>query len=182
MSTPYVGEIRMFGFGRIPSGWFACDGSQQPISQYEALYTLLGTTYGGNGTTTFCVPDLRGAAPIHQGKGAGLSNYVIGQKAGTESITLLSSQLPNHSHAFLASQGAASTPNPGAGVLLGNVAGNNPADTWYYPANANPMPTAVTMAPAAISQDGNGLPHDNCMPSLTVSFCIAWAGVFPSQN
>ncbi len=94
MSTPYVGEIRMFGFSRTPSGWQTCDGSLLPISQYEVLYTLLGTTYGGDGVTTFAVPDLRGRIPIHQGRGNGLTPKILGQLAGTEQITLILNQIP----------------------------------------------------------------------------------------
>jgi microcystin-dependent protein len=183
MSTPYVGEVRMFGFNRIPSGWFSCDGSLKSIASYEVLYTLLGTTYGGDGQSTFGLPDLRGSVPIHQGQGlGGLSPYVLGQAGGTESVTLNSQQLPQHNHPFLASQGAATTPTPGPTLMLGNVAGNTPPDVWYYPANANPLPTIAPMASTACGLDGNSLPHDNCMPTLAVSVCIAWAGVFPSHN
>ena len=105
MSTPYIGEIRMFGFGTrgAPNGWQGCDGSLLPISEYDALFALIGTTYGGDGQVTFGVPDLRGRLPIHQGTGPGLSTYVIGQKAGTETVTVLPTQMPAHTHPILVS-------------------------------------------------------------------------------
>lgn len=98
MGTPFIGEIRLFGFGRTPQGWQACDGSLLQISEYEPLYVLLGTAYGGNGTSTFAVPDLRGRVPVHQGQGPGLSNYVLAQRAGTETVTLTDLQMPAHTH------------------------------------------------------------------------------------
>ena len=121
MSTPYIGEIRMFGFGRTPIGWQACDGSLLPISQYDALFALIGTTYGGDGQNTFAVPDLQGRLPIHQGQGQGLSNYVIGQRAGTESVTVLPTQMPAHSHVMVATTGASTAITPGPTLLPGTV-------------------------------------------------------------
>jgi microcystin-dependent protein len=176
MSTPYVGEIRLFGFPRIPTGWFACNGDLYAISDYEALYSLIGTTYGGNGTTNFAVPDLRGRLPVHQGTGGGLSPAVLGQSYGTETVTLLTTQIPTHNHMLLASQAAGSTSTPGTSLYFANVS----PDVWYYTAQG--AATAETMNPAVIGQTGNSLPHDNCMPTLTGSYCIAWAGVFPSQS
>lgn len=176
MSTPYVGEIRMFGFGRVPNGWFSCDGSLQPISEYEVLYTLIGTTYGGDGQSTFALPDLRGRAPIHQGTGPGLSNYVIGQMSGTESVTLLTQQLPNHNHALMATTAAATTGAVGVTVQPAAVSG----DTMYVTDITGA--TGAAQAPAAISSSGNTQPHANLMPTLTVGYCIAWAGIYPSQS
>lgn len=176
MSTPYVGEIRMFGFGRVPNGWFSCDGSLQPISEYEVLYTLIGTTYGGDGQSTFAVPDLRGRAPIHQGTGPGLSSYVIGQMSGTESVTLLTQQLPSHNHALMATTAAATTGAVGVTVLPAAVSG----DTMYV-TNITGA-TGAALAANTLSSAGNTQPHDNLMPTLTVQYCIAWAGVFPSQG
>ncbi|RBC45205.1 phage tail protein, partial [Xanthomonas oryzae pv. oryzae] len=106
MGTPFIGEIRMFGFGRTPQGWQACDGSLLQISEYEPLYVLLGTAYGGNGTSTFAVPDLRGRLPIHQGQGPGLSNYPLAQRAGTETVTLTELQMPAHTHTAQATTAA----------------------------------------------------------------------------
>jgi microcystin-dependent protein len=176
MSTPYVGEIRMFGFGRVPNGWFSCDGSLQPISEYEVLYTLIGTTYGGDGQSTFALPDLRGRVPIHQGTGQGLSNYVIGQMSGTENVTLLTQQLPSHNHALMATTAAATTGAVGVTVVPATVSG----DTMYVTDIAGA--TGAALALNTVSGAGNTQPHDNLMPTLTVQYCIAWAGIFPSQS
>lgn len=177
MSTPYIGEIRMFGFGSrgAPTGWQACDGSLLPISQYDALFALIGTIYGGDGQTTFAVPDLRDRLPIHQGQGPGLSNYVIGQKAGSESVTLLSTQIPAHTHTLVATSGASTTTTPGTGVLPGTVSGDN-----FY-VNTIAGNTAAAMSASMLSQAGGSQPHENCMPTLTVQFCISLFGIFPSQ-
>ncbi len=182
MTTPYVGEIRMFGFNRIPTGWFSCDGSLKPIAQYEVLYALLGTTYGGDGQTTFGVPDLRGQLPMHQGNGQGLTPRVLGQGFGSETVTLNSNQMPQHNHAMVASQAQATATTPAATLLFGNVAGNTPADVWYFDPTQTPPTNVASLAATAIGQMGNSQPHDNCMPTETVSLCIAWAGVYPSQN
>ena len=178
MSTPYVGEIRLFGFPRIPNGWFACDGSLKPISEYETLFVLLGTTYGGDGVQTFAVPDLRGQLPLHQGNGQGLSPRVIGEASGTESVTLLTAQIPSHSHTLTVTSNAASAGTPGGALLPGALTAGS--DTMY--ATDTTGAASVTLAATAVGQQGNSLPHDNTMPTLTVSYCIAWAGVFPSQN
>jgi len=176
MSEPYVGEIRMFGFGRVPTGWFACNGSLYPISEYETLFVLLGTTYGGDGQSTFAVPDLRGRAPVHFGNGAGLSPYVIGQKSGTESVTLTSGQMPQHTHTAVATTLLSTANQPGATVEFGALSG----DTMYLTDITNLPP--VPQLAAAVTPAGGTQAHDNLMPTLTVQFCIAWAGIFPSQN
>lgn len=177
MSTPYIGEIRMFGFGTrgAPNGWQACDGSLLPISEYDALFALIGTTYGGDGQTTFAVPDLRGRLPIHQGTGPGLSTYVIGQQAGTETVTLLPTQMPAHTHTLSATSGAASSLTPGTALLPGSVSG----DTFY--ASDITGATALAMSPQSMSTSGGNQPHENTMPTLTVQYCIATQGIFPSQ-
>jgi len=175
MSDPFIGEIRMFGFGRIPNGWLACDGSLQSIAQNDVLYNLLGTTYGGDGVTTFALPDLRGQAPVHQGNGQGLTPRVIGEKGGSETVTLTTAQLPAHTHTFLADQAVAAASRPDPTQTLGAL----PADTQYLT-----DVTGATMYPLqenAIAIAGDGSPHDNMMPSLTVSICIAAAGIYPSQ-
>lgn len=176
MSTPYVGEIRMFGFSRVPEGWFACDGSLKAISEYETLFVLLGTTYGGDGTTTFAVPDLRGQVPIHQGTGPGLSPYVIGQRAGSENVTLLAPQLPAHTHPLMATTALATTGAVGNTVVPAAVSG----ETMYVTDIAGA--TGAALLPAAVGGTGGTQPHENLMPTLTVQFCIAWAGIFPTQN
>ncbi|WP_395023830.1 phage tail protein [Comamonas odontotermitis] len=175
MSTPFLGEIRMFGFQRVPNGWFACDGSLIPIAQYDALYALLGTTYGGDGVTTFAVPDLRGRLPIHQGTGPGLSTYVIGQKSGTESVTLLSSQIPTHTHTLLASTTAATEQTPTSNALLAAISGDGLYSTDVSGA-------AIATYPQTVGSAGGSQPHENTMPALTVNFCIACEGIFPSQG
>lgn len=175
MSTPYIGEIRMFGFGRTPNNWQACDGSLLPISEYDALFALIGTTYGGDGQTTFGVPDLRGRLPIHQGTGPGLSTYIIGQKAGTETVTVLPTQMPAHTHTLVATTGAATTLTPGSTLLPGTVSGEN-----FYVSDVSAA-TIVPMSAQSTSQAGGSQPHENCMPTLTVQYCIATFGIFPSQ-
>ena len=177
MTTPYVGEIRLFGFQRIPTGWMACDGSLQSIANYQVLYTLLGTTYGGDGINTFGLPDLRGQVPLHQGTGLGLSPRVLGQVGGSENVTLLSNQMPAHNHNFMATTNAASAVSPGTTVQPGTL----PSDHLYLQ-NITGTPTADAMAATMIGQSGGNLPHNNIMPTLTLSFCIAWEGVFPSQS
>lgn len=177
MSTPYVGEIRLFGFQRVPTGWFACDGSLQAISNYQVLYTLLGTTYGGDGINTFGVPDLRGQVPLHQGTGNGLTTRVLGQSGGSENVTLLTSQMPSHTHLLMATSSSASATTPGPTVLPGALAST---DTMYG-TDLTGSTTGV-LANNAVGMQGGSQPHDNSMPTLTVSYCIAWAGIFPSQN
>lgn len=174
MSQPYIGEIRMFAFGTrgAPNGWQACDGSLLPISEYDALFALIGTIYGGDGQTTFAVPDLRGRVPIHQGQGPGLSNYLIGQKAGTETVTLLPAQMPAHTHALPVSAAAATTASPTGAVLA--------ADSSDPVFNPSP-PTQVDMSANAAGLAGGSQPHENMMPTLTVQFAIAVFGIFPSQ-
>jgi microcystin-dependent protein len=173
MSTPYIGEIRMFGFGRTPTGWQACDGSLLPISQYDALFALIGTTYGGDGQNTFAVPDLRGRLPIHQGLGAGLSNYVIGQMAGTENVTVLTNQMPAHTHVMVATTGASTAITPGPALLPGAVSG----DTFYV--NTVTGNNAAAMSDQMLTVSGGSQPHENCMPTLTVQYCMATEGIFP---
>ena len=176
MSTPYIGEIRMFGFGTrgAPDGWQACDGSLLPIAQYDAFFALIGTTYGGDGQQTFGVPDLRGRLPIHQGQGPGLSNYVIGQRAGTETVTVLATQMPAHTHAAVATNALATSLTPGTTLLPGAVGG----DLFY--ATDLTGATAVAMSAQSTSVAGGSQPHENCMPTLTVQLCIATQGIYPT--
>lgn len=176
MSDPFLGEIRMFGFGRTPVGWQACDGTLLSIAQNDALFNLLGTIYGGDGVNTFAVPDLRGRLPIHQGQGQGLSTYVIGQIAGTENVTLTSGQIPAHSHTLQVTTAAATATTPGPALLPGTVSG----DTFYV--NTIVGNTAAAMESNMLANSGNSLPHENCMPTLTVQYCIATSGIYPSQN
>ena len=177
MSTPYVGEIRLFAFPRIPTGWLACDGSTQPISDYEVLYTLLGTTYGGNGVSTFGLPDMRGQVPLHQGTGNGLTPRVLGQSGGSETVTLLQSAIPSHTHPYNVTSTVGNATAPSTNVQLGTPAG---ADKMYTTSITGLTP--FEMSNSSTTSTGGSQPHDNTMPTLTVSFCIAYAGVFPSQS
>ncbi|MEP7452080.1 tail fiber protein [Phyllobacterium sp. SB3] len=176
MSTPYVGEIRMFGFSRVPNGWFACDGSLKSIAEYEVLFMLIGTTYGGDGQVTFAVPNLTGRVPMHWGRGPGLSTYVPGQSSGSENVTLLSTQMPAHNHTMLATTGLAANTSVGTSVELGALNG----DTMY--ATDITGAGAATTSPASTQSTGGNTGHDNTMPTLTAQFCIAWAGIFPQQS
>lgn len=176
MVTPYIGEIRLFGFGRIPTDWAPCNGQLMAISQNEALFTLIGTTYGGDGISTFGLPDLRGRVPISLGQGPGLSSYVIGQAAGQDQITLLSSQMPAHSHSLMATANLGTTATPGPGVHLAATT----SGTMYAP-QAN-VTTMAVMAPVSVAATGNTQPHDNIMPTLVANYCIALYGIFPSPG
>jgi len=179
MSEPFLGEIRMVGFNFAPLGWALCNGQQLAINQYTALFSLLGTTYGGNGTTTFNLPDLQGRVAIHQGNGAGLSPYVIGQQAGTENVTLALNQMPSHNHTVAVNDQPANANNPtGAILAAGNTGGRPPTLTNEY---TNAAATG-TLAAAAVSLAGGNLPHANIQPYLTVNFIIALTGIFPSRG
>jgi microcystin-dependent protein len=169
MADPFVAEIRMFPFNFAPTGWAFCDGQLMPISQNTALFALLGTTYGGDGKSTFALPDLQGCAPMHPGQGQGLSLRDLGEQSGVESITLLTSEIPFHSHTITESNDDVNNASP-AGRYIGR--GNPVYET----------PAALgTMAFQTLSPTGGGLPHNNMQPYLTLSFCIALQGVFPPR-
>lgn len=176
MTTPYLGEIRLLPFNFAPQGWADCDGSLLGIAENETLFALLGTTYGGNGTTNFGLPDLRGRVPLHQGTGNGLSTRVMGQLGGSESVALTSAQMPAHSHGFNATSAGATANTPAANNQLGAVDG----DTLYTSDIAGAQ--SFTTAPSVLAPAGASMPHDNLMPTLTVRFCIATLGIFPSQG
>lgn len=170
MPTPYVGEIRLFGGNFAPADWAFCDGSLQSIASNGALFNLIGTTYGGDGINTFALPDLRGRIPLHQGQGADGINYILGQIAGSESVTLTSQQIPSHSHAPMgASTGGQTTP-------VGNTYGGG-GDALFSTATPS-----VQLLPSTVTQTGGSLPHDNLMPYQCVTYIIALYGIFPSQN
>ncbi len=173
MSIPYVAEIRIFGFDFAPKGWAHCDGQLMPISQNTALFALLGTVYGGDGKTTFALPDLRGAAPMHAGDGVGLSPRDLGESGGSEITTLLEAEIAAHNHALFGSTGIASSQD-GTGKVWGRpFGGGNLFDT------AGP---AATLDPSALLPAGGSQPHNNMQPYLTLNFCIALQGVFPERN
>jgi microcystin-dependent protein len=174
MAQPYIGEIRLFGGTFAPYGWSFCNGASLPISQNDALYNLIGTTYGGDGVQTFQLPNMQSRVPVHQGQGAGTSNYVLGQLGGAETVTLNANQLPSHTHVAMGSAGASQT-NP-----AGNSWGNN---SGTLPKSFAPGTSANnTMNAGSMGMTGGGQPHDNLLPFLVVSFIIALQGVYPTQN
>jgi microcystin-dependent protein len=175
MADPFVAEIRIFPFNFAPKGWAFCDGQILPISQNTALFSLLGTTYGGNGQSTFALPDLQGRAPMHPGQGPGLSLYDLGQTGGSETVTLLESEIPSHAHALQGTAGIANQNSP-AGTLVGRPFGGG---SPYTPPAGAPL---VQMALETIDPVGGDQPHNNMQPYLTLSFCIALQGVFPPRT
>ncbi len=190
MSDPFIGEIRMVGFNFAPTGWALCDGQLLPIAQNTALFSLLGTTYGGNGVSTFALPDMRGRAPVHQGQGPGLSSYVIGQRAGTENTTLTVNNLPAHTHALSqanakvvigARTDPANSPSP-AGGFLATAAGNTYVTGQTDPNNALKIGSVAFGAGAATNATGSNLPVSTLQPYLCINFVIALQGVFPSRS
>lgn len=172
MSDPFIGEIRLFAGNFNPRNWAFCNGQLMPISQNAALFSLLGTTYGGDGRTTFALPDLRGRVPIHAGQGAGLSNYPLGNRGGAEQVTLTPEQLPSHRHALMATEAAAGAPSPANHLLA------MPEETPIYSASE---PTA-TLADSAIAATGGNQPHENRAPYLAVNYIIALVGIFPTRS
>lgn len=177
MSEPFLGQIAIYGFNFAPRGWAMCNGQILPIAQNTALFSLLGTTYGGNGQTTFALPNLQSRVPIHFGQGPGLSSYDLGQAAGTESDTLTVNQLPSHNHPVNCAQGAPTTAKP-AGNLLANLSIDPPPTTAniYAPTATN------TMLPTMIGLTGGNQPFGILQPYLALNFCIALEGIFPSRN
>lgn len=172
MSDPFLAEIRTFGFTFAPSGWALCNGQLLPIQQNTALFSLLGTTYGGNGTTTFALPDLRGRAPMQPGTGPGLSNHVLGESGGSETVTLLEAEMPAHTHALRANvtdPGDTSTPGPAASFAASSGGA-------LYQASAD-----TELDPSALGGVGGSQPHNNLQPYLVVNYCIALQGEFPSR-
>jgi microcystin-dependent protein len=171
MADPFIGEIRMFGFNFNPRGWAFCAGQLLPISQNTALFSLIGTYYGGNGQTTFGLPDLRGRVGISMGQGPGLPNYNIGQAGGTETVTLTQNQMPQHSHPMAANNGSGTASRPSGGVLANSGASQYAA-----------APDGTIMNPASIGLSGGNQPFSIIQPYLTINFCIALSGIFPSRN
>jgi len=172
MSSPFIGQIRMFAGNFAPAGWAFCDGSLLAISEYDALFSLVGTTYGGDGRTTFALPDLRGRVPIHQGAGPGLSSRPIGSNGGSETVTLTTTQLPGHTHTFLASSAAGSQSDP-----RGNVLGASPSVDLYI--EEAPLAALNT---AGITNTGGSQPHTNVQPYQCVNFIISLFGIYPSRS
>jgi microcystin-dependent protein len=171
MADPFIGEIRMTGFNFAPVGWALCDGQLLAISGNDALFALIGTTYGGDGQNSFALPDLRGRAPIHVGQGSGLTNRTIGERAGSETVTLTATQIAAHNHAANANTAVGTSTDP-AGKFWAQRSGAN-----QYLGTAN-----SAMAPGALQNAGGSQPHENMPPSLVINFIICLVGIFPSQN
>jgi microcystin-dependent protein len=171
MSTPFIGEVRLFGGGFAPNGWMLCQGQLLPIAENEALFQLIGTIYGGDGETTFALPDLRGRVPLHGGQGPGLSPYSLGEQGGTEAVTLTAAQMPRHTHALIASPAAASGAAPGGALLAATAA-----------ASYDPGTASTAMATGAVGSAGGTQPHDNMAPSVGVNYIISLFGIFPQPN
>jgi microcystin-dependent protein len=172
MAEPFIGEIKMFAGNFAPQGFAFCDGQLLAISQNEALFSLLGTIYGGDGQTAFALPDLRGRIPVHMGNGPGLSLRMIGSKGGNETVTLTAANLPSHAHGFAGSADAADSKNPKQRVPA--VA----AEAVYGPAGDPP----ASMGPSALEPTGGGQPHPNMQPFQCLNFIIALFGIYPSRN
>lgn len=173
MAEPFIGEIKMFAGNFPPRGYAFCDGQLISIAQNTALFSLLGTQYGGNGVTTFALPDLRGRVPLHQGQAPGLSSRSMGEQLGSESVSLTPAQMPFHSHAQVAST---NTSSPAYGPS--SAPGAATATAAFY-GNGSPQ---IDMAAAAVEATGGSQPHDNMAPYGTLSFVIALQGIFPSRN
>ena len=171
MSSPYLGEIRLFSFNFPPRNWAQCNGQILPVNQYQALFALLGTFYGGNGVSTFALPNLQGSAPIHMGKYLG-NNFSLGQSGGEATHALKINEIPSHTHSLTASSSTASAPSPS-----GNLWAVLSSDAYAPQASAN-----TNLSPLSLASTGNSQGHDNMAPYLTLNFCIAMAGIFPSRS
>jgi microcystin-dependent protein len=176
MSSPFVAEIRIFGFNFAPKGWAFCDGQILPLSQNTALFSLLGTTYGGDGKSNFALPNLQGSAPMQPGQGSGLSLRDLGENGGEQTVTLLNSEIPNHPHTVISTASAGNQNGPGAGVWAKVTIARQPQTSFSDHTNA-----LVPMSPQALSITGNSSPHNNMPPYLTLNFCIALQGVYPAR-
>ena len=172
MGQPYVGEIRMFGGNFAPLGWQFCDGSLLPISEYDTLFYLIGTTYGGDGQATFAVPDMRGRVPVHMGSGGG-GTYQIGEMGGVESVTLTQQQIAVHTHPYIASSAIANTASPQNNFI------SQPNQVLAYRSNTA---ASAALSPQSIGNTGGNQPHDNIQPYLCISFIISLYGIYPSPT
>jgi microcystin-dependent protein len=171
---PFVAEIRIFPFNFAPKGWAFCDGQLLPLSQNTALFSLLGTTYGGDGKSNFALPNMQGNAPMHPGQGPGLSLHDLGETGGSETVSLLESEIPSHSH----SMGAQNVPLGTVQTPTGNVFSHPASGNLFNKAN----PVVVNMADQTLAPAGGDQPHNNMQPYLTLNFCIALQGVFPPRT
>ncbi|MEX1033826.1 MAG: tail fiber protein [Cellvibrionaceae bacterium] len=175
MSDPFIGEIRMFAGNYAPESWALCDGSLLSIAAHDALFSLIGTTYGGDGQSNFALPDLRGRLPMGQGTGPSLTPRTMGEHFGTETVTLTERELPAHNHVFTATTTAATGANPD-----GNLFADTGNDTLYVP--DPPSPDLKTMNAKTVANAGTSQPHDNIMPSVAMNYIICLNGIYPSRN
>jgi microcystin-dependent protein len=175
MTDPFVAEIRIFPFNFAPRGWATCDGQLMPLSQNTALFSLLGTTYGGDGKSNFALPNLQGSAPMHPGQGPGLSMHDLGETGGSETVTLIESEMPAHAHAMNGQGSNSNLNDPKDAVLARPFGGGN---MYKTPDGA----AIVALSSESIVQAGGDQPHNNLMPYLTLEFCIALQGVFPPRG
>jgi microcystin-dependent protein len=173
MANPFIAEIRIFPFNFPPKGWAFCDGQLMSISQNTALFSLLGTTYGGDGKSNFALPNMQGSAPMHPGQGPGLSLHDLGETGGSDTVTLLQSETPSHSHGLTASNQQGTDQSPLNEMFAGGVGG---IDLYAAPASI------VQLANATVAPAGGSQPHNNLMPYLTVNFCIALQGIYPARS
>ena len=180
MADPFVAEIRIFPFNFAPKGWAFCDGQLLPLSQNTALFSLLGTTYGGDGKSTFALPDMQGNVPMHPGQGPGLSLHDLGEMSGSQFVTLLESEIPAHAHALQGNTANATSGSPNTNSYAKGL--------WSFGGDGGAVATYTTAAPAVnmsfqtVLPAGGSLPHNNMQPYLTLNFCIALQGVFPPRG
>ena len=183
MTEPYLGEIKMFGGNFAPRGYAMCNGQIMSIAQNTALFSLLGTTYGGDGVQTFALPNMQGRLPMNQGNGPGLTPRVIGEMSGSESVTLLSTQMPIHNHILNATSDTGNLPGPSNKALpAAPVNPSPPPPATFYVVPGTSTMNVVPMAATSVGLDGGSQPHENRMPFLCVTFIIAVEGIFPSRN
>lgn len=180
MSEPFIGQITAFPYGFPPSGWADCNGQLLPISQYTALFSLLGTTYGGNGTSNFALPDLQGRIPVGQGQMATGSDYSMGEQNGQEAVALTAATVPPHTHALTAST-ALGTSNNAPDMILATAQKNKAKGVSDRGNIYNPAAPTTALAPVSIAPVGQSLPHNNIQPSLVLRYCIALTGVYPPR-
>jgi microcystin-dependent protein len=177
MSDQYLGEIRTFPFNFAPEGWALCQGQLLSISQNSALFSLLGTQFGGNGTSNFGLPNLQGNVAVNAGNGAGLTPYVIGESAGSATVTLITNEIPAHSHVLVAQNGTGTSDSPADNLFA------EPELSGRYPANMySTAPPTAPMASSVLQNSGGNVPHNNLMPYLVINFSIALVGIYPSRS
>ena len=179
MSQNFIGEIRMFSGNFAPRDWAFCNGQLLSVGEYSALFALIGTTYGGNGTTTFGLPNLQSRLAVGEGAGPGLTARQIGQVGGSDTVTLSQAQMPAHNHMAVATTATGNLPGPTSAAVLAAPGGTG--SSLYIVPGAVPI-TTVALSPASVGTAGGNASHDNHMPSLCVSFIIALSGIFPSRN